>query len=78
MNEITARNTGERIFCVLTSPEREGEPFGVSVYAAGENGLRRILQATSPRDELLGFLELMQESGHIPEMSGKSPCAAEY
>lgn len=77
MNENNGKSTGERIFCVLTSPTEEGQPFKVSVYAVGADRPHCILRATSPRSELLSFLKLVQESGYIPEMSGKSSCAAE-
>ncbi len=63
MNEKTAIGTGERILCVLESPKEEGQPFGVSVYAVGADKPHRVLQATSPRGEISGFLKLLQESG---------------
>lgn len=67
MNGKTEKGTGERILCVLASPREEGQPFGVSVYAVGADKPHRVLQATSPRDELSGFLKLMQDSGRTPE-----------
>ncbi len=79
MNEKTVKS-GERILCVLTSPRGEGQPFGVSVYAVGADKPHRVLEATSPRSEISGFLKLMQESGRpseqIARMLSPDSCTA--
>ncbi len=78
MKETTAKNAGERILCVLTSPKEEGQPFNVSVYAVGADKPHRVLRASSSREEVSAFLKLIGEgeraSEQMAQALGSEPC----